>query len=69
MDVKKMDSKRRFFLTAATAGSALAVAVAMSGRKGTVAQTPAAAPAQPEDGVGYHETDHIRTYYSTAAYF
>jgi len=59
------DPARRSFLKAAPLG-ALAV----------VAATPAAAephpaPAAPDPAVkrGYHETDHIRRYYQTAAYW
>jgi len=59
------DPARRGFLKAAPLG-ALAV----------VAATPAAAqpnpaPAAPDATVkrGYHETDHIRRYYQTAAYW
>lgn len=69
MDDKKISSRRRMFLTAATCGPVLAVA-ALATRQQEIAQQPATpAPAQPESGVGYHETDHIRKYYYTAAYF
>ncbi len=59
------DPTRRSFLKAAPLG-ALAVVAGNAG-----AETPAAAPAAPQPDVkrGYHETDHIRRYYQTAAYW
>ena len=69
MDGKQTNSKRRFFLTAATCVPALAVAVLATRRQEIVQETPPAAAVEPETSVGYHETEHIRNYYSTAAYF
>jgi hypothetical protein len=64
---KGMDSRRRFFLGAATVGPALAVATLAVGRKEAV-EVAAPVVAKPVVESGYHETEHIRTYYSTAAY-
>jgi hypothetical protein len=63
----KMDSRRRFFLGAATAGPALAVAALAVGRKEAV-EVAAPVVAKPVVESGYHETEHIRNYYSTARY-
>ena len=68
MNDKQINSKRRFFLGAAGAGSVLAAAVAVSGKKQAVHEAPAA-PVEPQTQSGYHETEHIRKYYYTAAYF
>ena len=57
---------RRNFLKAAPLGALAAVA------GGAEAAKPALAPAEaakPEVKRGYHETDHIRRYYQTAAYW
>jgi hypothetical protein len=59
------DPSRRNFLKAAPLGALAAVA-------GGAEATPALAPveaAKPEVKRGYHETDHIRRYYHTAAYW
>lgn len=59
------DRTRRSFLKAAPLG---ALAVVTGGTQ--AAETPAAAPAaQPGVKRGYHETEHIRRYYETAAYW
>ena len=68
IDKGQINPKRRFFLTAATAGSAIAVAAAVSARKEVVQEALPAAPVEPGTDVGYHETEHIRKYYATAAY-
>jgi len=59
------DPKRRGFLKAAPLGALLVAAAAPPQAAAT------AAPAQPDPNVkrGYHETDHIRRYYQTAAYW
>jgi hypothetical protein len=62
---KQPDSTRRTFLRAFPLG-ALAVAAAARAR-GAPAQP--AAPAAPQPAQGYHETEHIRRYYRTAAYW
>jgi hypothetical protein len=59
------DPSRRNFLKAAPLGALAAVA-------GGAEAKPALAPveaAKPEVKRGYHETDHIRRYYHTAAYW
>lgn len=60
------DPARRGFLKAAPLG---ALVVAAAAAPATAA--PEAAPAAPDPKVkrGYHETDHIRRYYETAAYW
>lgn len=62
------DPTRRHLLKAAPLG-ALAVAAAVTGRSAEA--VPASAPqAEPEPAAkGYHETEHIRRYYRTAAYW
>ena len=63
---QKPDPTRRSLLKAAPLG-ALAVA-AVAGAKEAEAPAPAAAP-QDAKPRGYHETEHIRRYYETAAYW
>ncbi|NNG21943.1 formate dehydrogenase [Telluria aromaticivorans] len=60
------DLARRSFLRAAPLG-----ALAVVAGSAAAAETPAAAPVAPELDAkrGYHETDHIRRYYQTAAYW
>lgn len=60
------DPGRRSFLRAAPLGALVAVAAAAQ-QPAAAAPAPAA-PAEPVQG-GYHETEHIRTYYRTAAYW
>jgi hypothetical protein len=69
MDGKTINPKRRFFLTAATCGPVLAVAALATRKQEIVQEAPPPATVEPETSVGYHETEHIRNYYSTAAYF
>lgn len=59
------DPTRRSLLKAAPLG-ALAV---VTGRADAAAPVPAAAPESAPQPKGYHETEHIRTYYRTAAYW
>lgn len=63
--VAKPDPARRSFLKAAPLGALLVAAAAPAGA------APAPGAEQPDPGVkrGYHETDHIRRYYQTAAYW
>jgi hypothetical protein len=61
------DPARRSLLKAAPLG-ALAVVAARAGAA-EIAPAPAAAPADPAKPRGYHETEHIRRYYQTAAYW
>lgn len=58
------DPVRRSFLKAAPLGALAVVAGS------TAAEAPVSAPAaQPQVKRGYHETEHIRRYYETAAYW
>lgn len=59
------DPSRRGFLKAAPLG-ALAVVAGTAEAADAPAPAPAAAPQVKR---GYHETDHIRRYYETAAYW
>jgi hypothetical protein len=60
------DPARRAFLKAAPLG-ALAV---VAGQPGAAAAAPVApVPEVPAAPRGYHETEHIRRYYQTAAYW
>jgi hypothetical protein len=54
--------KRRRFLLALGAGSAASAAAATQAIASPVAATPAAEPAQ---GSGYRETQHVRDYYAS----
>jgi len=65
-DAGQPDLTRRGFLKAAPLGALLVAAAAAPAQ----AAAPAA-PAQLDPNVkrGYHETDHIRRYYQTAAYW
>jgi hypothetical protein len=65
-DDKAPDPARRSLLKAAPLG-ALAVVAARAGAAEIAA--PVAAPEAPAKPKGYHETEHIRRYYSTAAYW
>lgn len=58
---------RRAFLKAAPLGALALVAGSAPAAGATPAESPPA-PAQPEQR-GYHETEHIRRYYQTAAYW
>ena len=60
------DPARRTFLKAAPLGALAAVA---GGAEAKPAPAEAAKPAEPTLKRGYHETDHIRRYYQTAAYW
>ncbi|GAA5231454.1 hypothetical protein GCM10025794_29880 [Massilia kyonggiensis] len=64
---KQPDPTRRSLLKAAPLG-ALAVAAAARART-PEAQPEPAVPAEPQKAQGYHETEHIRRYYRTAAYW
>lgn len=59
-------SRRGFLKGAATAGGAAAVSAIVSG---TAQATPiTAAQAATDQHLGYHETQHIRTYYHKARF-
>jgi hypothetical protein len=66
IDDKAPDPARRSLLKAAPLG-ALAVVAARTGA--AEAAPPAPEPQAPAQPKGYHETEHIRRYYSTAAYW
>lgn len=61
------DPARRSLLKAAPLG-ALAIAAAARARAPEAPPVPAA-PAEGQKAQGYHETEHIRRYYRTAAYW
>lgn len=64
-----LDPRRRRFLRAAGGAGALATLASVAGQSTAApaaASTPEVAAAAPS---GYHETEHIRTYYRTAAYW
>ena len=67
IDEKVPDPARRSLLKAAPLG-ALAVVAARASAADT-APPPAPAPDEPAKPKGYHETEHIRRYYQTAAYW
>ena len=58
------DLKRRGFLVAGSVGAAGAVAAVVAPTVTTVASVAAALPKT--GGVGYQESDHVRTYYDLA---
>jgi len=64
---KQLDASRRSLLKAVPLG-ALAVAAAARARAPEAPPVPAA-PAEGQKAQGYHETEHIRRYYRTAAYW
>jgi hypothetical protein len=64
-EAARPNPSRRSFLKAMPLG---ALAVAAGGARAAEA-LPAAAPTAPQASQGYHETEHIRTYYRTAAYW
>jgi hypothetical protein len=64
---KQPDPARRSLLKAAPLG-VLAVAAAARARAPEAPAAPAAS-AEPRKAQGYHETEHIRRYYRTAAYW
>lgn len=59
------DPARRSFLKAVPAGALAVVAV----RTPAAVAAPVAEVAAPATAKGYHETEHIRLYYRTAAYW
>lgn len=59
------DPARRGFLKAAPLGALVVVAATPA----TASPDPAPAAPDPKVKRGYHETDHIRRYYETAAYW
>jgi hypothetical protein len=65
-DDKAPDPARRSLLKAAPLG---ALAVVAAGAAAAEPAAPAPAPEEPAKPKGYHETEHIRRYYRTAAYW
>jgi hypothetical protein len=65
--VGKFDVRRRGFLTVAACAPVVAVA-ALVARKPEIEMAPPSETTDRRKGTGYHETDHIRTYYYTAGY-
>jgi hypothetical protein len=65
---QKPDLSRRSLLKAAPLG-AIAVAAAATGRAEAAPVGAAPAPEPEAKPAGYHETEHIRTYYRTTAYW
>ncbi|SDE92785.1 formate dehydrogenase region TAT target [Massilia sp. PDC64] len=63
---KQPDPARRSLLKAAPLGL---LTVAAAARARAPEAQPEAAPAEPQQAKGYHETEHIRRYYRTAAYW
>jgi len=63
---RKPDPSRRSFLKAAPLGALAAVAAGGAEAKPEIKPAEAA---KPEVKRGYHETEHIRRYYQTAAYW
>lgn len=61
------DPARRSMLKFAPLGALALAAAARAGTHEAEAPAPAAAPA--DTARGYHETEHIRRYYRTAAYW
>ncbi|MGZ3185127.1 MAG: formate dehydrogenase [Telluria sp.] len=68
MDLNKVDRRRRAFLRASAGAGALGTLAALAQPAQAASDAPPTQPAPPEPK-GYHETDHIRTYYRTAAYW
>jgi hypothetical protein len=62
------DPKRRTLLAAAVCAPAVAVGALLSRPQPIEPEALPLSEAEPPS-TGYHETDHIRTYYRTAAYF
>ena len=63
---KAPDPARRSLLKAAPLGALAVVAVRANAAETAAPAAATEAPAKPK---GYHETEHIRRYYSTAAYW
>lgn len=61
---ESLQTSRRGFLKALTAGGAAAGLLTMTSTQ-ALAASPAPSTAKPEHKAGYHETDHIRSYYDS----
>jgi len=64
---KQPDPTRRSLLKAAPLGLLTVAAAARAGAPEP--EAPVAATPDPQQARGYHETEHIRRYYRTAAYW
>ena len=62
-----LDSKRRILLAAAVCAPAVAIGALLARRQAAAPPAPTLPGPEPAS-VGYHETDHIRKYYRSAAY-
>lgn len=62
-----INSKRRVFLSAAVSIPAIAVVTLLTRQKAVTTASLPEARSIPA-GTGYHETEHIRKYYRSAAY-
>jgi hypothetical protein len=67
-DQDQPDPTRRKLLRAAPLG-AIAVAAAVTGNQAEAAPAPVPQAEPDSQPKGYHETEHIRRYYRTAAYW
>ncbi|BAU48885.1 hypothetical protein SVA_2335 [Sulfurifustis variabilis] len=61
------NGRREFLKQVALGGGAAAVAAVSGGALAATDTEPPKAAAEPARPKGYHETDHIREYYRTAA--
>lgn len=64
-----VDLPRRQFLTVAVAAPAAAACALLSRPRAAQAAAPVADNHVPDENLGYHETEHVRRYYRSAAYF
>ncbi|HEU4852673.1 MAG TPA: twin-arginine translocation signal domain-containing protein [Telluria sp.] len=69
MKLKKVDGNRRGFLRAAGGAGVLGTLAAAGVTPAQAAPLPQPEVAPVKTQSGYHETDHIRTYYATARYW
>lgn len=69
MEKNAANPMRRKFLVAAGCAPAIAVVALFEAQPEIETVARVATPARPPAISGYHETDHIRKYYYTAAYF
>lgn len=63
------DPGRRYFLLAASGAGALGAIALLAGRGAASGAAAQAVPASAALARGYHETEHIRSYYRTASYW
>lgn len=63
------DPGRRYFLLAASGAGALGAIALLAGRGAASGAAAQAVPANASLARGYHETEHIRSYYRTASYW